>query len=56
MDIKINYTKEFMSFSWQVADGMRFLSSKHIIHRDLAARNILIDGQKNAKASYPFIL
>ncbi|KAI6237438.1 Protein kinase domain-containing protein [Aphelenchoides besseyi] len=51
IDVKINYTKEFMLFAWQIADGMRFLASKHIIHRDLAARNILIDGQKNAKIS-----
>ncbi|KAI6190293.1 hypothetical protein M3Y97_00101700 [Aphelenchoides bicaudatus] len=51
IDVKVNFTKEFMLFAWQIADGMRFLASKHIIHRDLAARNILIDGQKNAKIS-----
>uniref|UniRef100_A0A915LLV2 Protein kinase domain-containing protein n=1 Tax=Meloidogyne javanica TaxID=6303 RepID=A0A915LLV2_MELJA len=33
----------FMRFSWQICDGMKFLTEKQIIHRDLAARNILLD-------------
>uniref|UniRef100_A0A914WBN2 Protein kinase domain-containing protein n=1 Tax=Plectus sambesii TaxID=2011161 RepID=A0A914WBN2_9BILA len=41
--------KDLLCFSWQVSDGMDFLSSRGCIHRDLAARNVLVDCTNTAK-------
>ncbi|KAL9980675.1 hypothetical protein ACROYT_G009288 [Oculina patagonica] len=44
-------SKDMMSFSWQIAQGMEYLSEKGIIHRDLAARNVLVCDNKLVKVA-----
>ncbi|XP_078142667.1 macrophage colony-stimulating factor 1 receptor 2 isoform X2 [Centroberyx gerrardi] len=40
---------DLMMFSYQVAQGLDFLSSKNCIHRDVAARNVLLTDRRVAK-------
>uniref|UniRef100_A0AC35G6W0 Protein kinase domain-containing protein n=1 Tax=Panagrolaimus sp. PS1159 TaxID=55785 RepID=A0AC35G6W0_9BILA len=43
--------KDLLSFSWQISDGLVYLSSKNFIHRDIACRNVLITKRMVAKIS-----
>ncbi len=40
---------DLISFAYQIAAGMTYLSSIDIVHRDLACRNILVDEGKVLK-------
>ncbi|KAF7642514.1 hypothetical protein LDENG_00256800, partial [Lucifuga dentata] len=40
---------DLMMFSYQVAQGLNFLSTKNCIHRDVAARNVLLTDRRIAK-------
>ncbi|XP_068685561.1 tyrosine kinase receptor Cad96Ca-like isoform X3 [Montipora foliosa] len=44
-------SQQLMKFAWQIADGMKYLSSRSIIHRDLAARNVLVGERESCKVT-----
>ncbi|XP_068685556.1 fibroblast growth factor receptor 2-like isoform X2 [Montipora foliosa] len=44
-------SQQLMKFAWQIADGMKYLSSRFIIHRDLAARNVLVGERETCKVT-----
>ncbi|KAL7390564.1 hypothetical protein ABVT39_023306 [Epinephelus coioides] len=41
--------EDLMRFSYQVAQGLDFLSTRNCIHRDVAARNVLLTDRRVAK-------
>ncbi|XP_078363420.1 fibroblast growth factor receptor 2-like [Oculina patagonica] len=44
-------SQDVMSISWQIAQGMEYLTRKGIVHRDLAARNVLVCDSKLVKVA-----
>ena len=41
--------KQLLTFCQEIAEGMRYLSSRGFVHRDLAARNILVSKELSCK-------
>ncbi|XP_031329480.1 tyrosine-protein kinase hopscotch [Photinus pyralis] len=43
--------KQLLKYALDIAKGMNYLGTKHIVHRDLAARNILVVDENHVKIS-----
>jgi proto-oncogene tyrosine-protein kinase Ret len=50
-EIEVLSPKDIISFAWQVAKGMSYLSNMKLVHRDLAARNVLLSENMVCKVS-----
>ncbi|CAG9530330.1 unnamed protein product [Cercopithifilaria johnstoni] len=56
-EIIMNYTnehsklriKDLISFSWQISNGLEYLSNIGCVHRDIAARNVLVNATNICK-------
>nr|XP_047142383.1 uncharacterized protein LOC105845628 isoform X3 [Hydra vulgaris] len=50
-DVEKITPRDLLSFAYQVASGMEYLSKINVVHRNLSASNILVGAKKNVKIS-----